>query len=172
MVAQNGYGPAPGEPDDPEASMTTTQQPDPFGAGAGATTGPSGPRAGFWFRFAAWFVDGLVLVVPSIVLVIAFGPSGARPLYLLLSAAYFTLMEGGPTGQTLGKRLLRIRVIDLRVGGPIGPGRGFVRWIGRFVSGLAFFLGYFWMLWDPEKQTWHDKMANAVVVPTSAYPVG
>jgi hypothetical protein len=27
------------------------------------------------------------------------------------------------------------------------------------------------MLWDPNKQTWHDKMATSVVVPTSAYPV-
>ena len=34
-----------------------------------------------------------------------------------------------------------------------------------------FLLGYFWMLWDREKQTWHDKFANDVVVPTSAYPV-
>jgi len=29
----------------------------------------------------------------------------------------------------------------------------------------------YWMLWDREKQTWHDKFANDVVVPESAYPV-
>ena len=38
-------------------------------------------------------------------------------------------------------------------------------------SGIPCFLGYFWMLWDSEKQTWHDKMAITVVVPTSDYPV-
>jgi hypothetical protein len=27
------------------------------------------------------------------------------------------------------------------------------------------------MLWDKEKQTWHDKLATTVVVPESAYPV-
>jgi hypothetical protein len=27
------------------------------------------------------------------------------------------------------------------------------------------------MLWDSEKQTWHDKVANSVVVPVSAVPV-
>ena len=27
------------------------------------------------------------------------------------------------------------------------------------------------MLWDREKQCWHDKFANDAVVPTSAYPV-
>ncbi|HZQ16865.1 MAG TPA: hypothetical protein VFA82_08850 [Gaiellaceae bacterium] len=33
------------------------------------------------------------------------------------------------------------------------------------------FPGYFWMLWDGEKQTFHDKFAGSVVVPTDGYPV-
>ena len=152
--------------------MTATEQPDPFGVAPDLTTGPSGPRAGFWKRLAAWLVDGVVLLLPLLVLIAAVGPEAARTLSLLVSVAYYTLLEGGPTGQTLGKRALGIRVIDLRIGGPIGPGRAFIRWIGRFVSGLVVGLGYLWMLWDKEKQTGHDKMAGAVVVPTSAYPVG
>ena len=32
-------------------------------------------------------------------------------------------------------------------------------------------LGYWWMLWDPEKQCWHDKFATDYVVPESAYPI-
>jgi uncharacterized RDD family membrane protein YckC len=39
------------------------------------------------------------------------------------------------------------------------------------LSGIVCLLGYLWMLWDKEKQTWHDKLATTVVVPTSAYPV-
>ena len=152
--------------------MVTTQQPDPLGVMRDGARGPSGPRAGFWIRFAALLLDGLVLAVPYVVLVVAVGRSAAVDLSLLIWAAYVTLLEGGPRGQTLGKRICRIRVIDLRVGGPIGPGRAFIRWIGRLASFLVFFLGYLWMLWDPQKQTWHDKMANAVVVPTRAYPVG
>jgi uncharacterized RDD family membrane protein YckC len=35
------------------------------------------------------------------------------------------------------------------------------------VSAIVFLLGYLWMLWDPEKQTWHDKAAGSVVVPTA-----
>jgi uncharacterized RDD family membrane protein YckC len=152
--------------------MTATQQPDPFGAMPQA--GASGPRAGFWIRFAANFLDTVVLLVPYLailVLTIAIGTRVGNLLLLLIAAAYFALLEGGPSGQTLGKRVCRIRVIDQRVGGPIGPGRGLVRFLGRWVSLLVFGLGYLWMLWDPEKQTWHDRMANAVVVPTSAYPV-
>jgi uncharacterized RDD family membrane protein YckC len=47
---------------------------------------------------------------------------------------------------------------------PIGYTRGFLRYIGRIISSLPIGLGYFWMLWDPQKQTWHDKIANSVVV--------
>jgi uncharacterized RDD family membrane protein YckC len=90
---------------------------------------------------------------------------------IVLSAAYFTYFEGTASGQTVGKKALGIRVIDFRAGGSIGHGRAFIRWIGRLVSSIACLLGYLWMLWDKEKQTWHDKFANAVVVPESAYPV-
>ena len=47
-------------------------------------------------------------------------------------------------GTRLFDRLLQIRVIDVRVGGMIGPGRAFIRWMGRFLSAFVFFLGYLW----------------------------
>jgi uncharacterized RDD family membrane protein YckC len=132
---------------------------------------PSGPRAGFWRRFAAAFVDGILLGVVNFILRKIVGASGGSGLGLLVSLAYFTYFEGGATGQTLGKRALGIRVIDFGGGGSIGYGRAFIRWIGRFVSAIALLVGYLWMLWDSERQTWHDKFANAVVVPVSDYPV-
>ena len=90
---------------------------------------------------------------------------------LLLGLAYYAYLEGSPSGQTVGKRAMGIRVIDINGGGPIGPGRALIRYIGRYVSAFPCGLGIFWMLWDAEKQTWHDKFASSVVVPTSAYPV-
>jgi uncharacterized RDD family membrane protein YckC len=152
--------------------MTTTQQPDPFGAAPYPATALPGPRAGFWIRFGANLLDTFVLLVPYMVIAVAAGAHAANTLIMLAAAAYFTVFEGGRSGQTIGKKVSGLRVIDARIGGSIGPGRAFVRWIGRFVSLFVLGLGYIWMLWDPEKQTWHDKMANAVVVPTSAYPVG
>ena len=131
---------------------------------------PSGPRAGFWRRFAAAFVDGILLAVVNVILRAIAGAGGGTGIGTLVSLAYFTYFEGGPTGQTLGKRALGIRVIDFGGGGSIGYGRAFIRWIGRFVSAIVVFLGYFWMLWDKERQTWHDKFANAVVVPVADYP--
>ena len=60
---------------------------------------------------------------------------------------------------------------QLRRLGSIGYGRAFIRWIAGYLSAIVFFLGFFWMLWDKEKQCWHDKLASDVVVPVSAYPL-
>jgi uncharacterized RDD family membrane protein YckC len=137
-----------------------------------AASGPSGPRAGFWRRFAAAFLDGIVLGIIQGILSVILDSSGA--IYLLstlIGLVYYVALEGGPRGQTLGKMALGIRVIDFNAGGPIGYGRGLVRNLVKYVSGAVLLLGYLWMLWDREKQTWHDKAASSVVVPVDAYPV-
>ncbi|HEY6759401.1 MAG TPA: RDD family protein [Baekduia sp.] len=121
-------------------------------------------RAGFWIRFGASFVDGIIVGIPALVLEAALKGVGSG-LALLLGIVYYSAFEGGETGQTFGKRACGIRVVDASTGGPIGYARGFLRYIGRIVSSIPIFLGYFWMLWDPNKQTWHDKIANSVVVP-------
>lgn len=138
---------------------------------APAQTGPSGPRAGFGRRLVAAIVDGVIYGVVYIILDIFLSAGAAYGLTLLFSIAYLTYLEGSPAGQTIGKKLLNIRVIDYATGGPIGYGRAFLRWLGRILSQISILLGYLWMLWDKEKQTWHDKIANCVVVPTDAYPV-
>jgi uncharacterized RDD family membrane protein YckC len=130
----------------------------------------SGPRAGFWRRFAGAFIDWLILVVVEIVLVIALKGAG-RALSLLVAGVYFTMFVGGARGQTPGMSAMGIRVISFDGSGSIGYGRGFIRWIGSYLSALVFLIGYLWMLWDKEKQCWHDKFASDVVVPVSAYPV-
>jgi uncharacterized RDD family membrane protein YckC len=134
------------------------------------TGGASGPRAGFWRRFGAALVDGILLGLIAGILLAVFKGVGYA-IGILLGLAYYTYFEGGPRGQTLGKRALGIRVIDFNSGGPIGYGRGLVRYVGRIVSAIVIYIGYLWMLWDREKQCWHDKFANDVVVPESAYPV-
>jgi uncharacterized RDD family membrane protein YckC len=134
-------------------------------------SGPSGPRAGFWRRFGAYLIDAILLGVLYGILLAILGTGVAYGLTVLAQLVYFGYFEGSASGQTLGKRALSIRVIDFRGGGPIGFGRGVIRYIGKLVSSIPILLGFLWMLWDREKQTWHDKIANTVVVPTSAYPV-
>jgi uncharacterized RDD family membrane protein YckC len=133
--------------------------------------GPSGPRASFGRRLVALIVDSLVLGVVYGILYAIVGENAAAGLNLIAGIAYYTLLEGGAAGQTLGKKLLGIRVVDFNSGGSIGYGRAAIRYIGRLVSSIACLLGYLWMLWDKEKQTWHDKFATSVVVPESHYPV-
>lgn len=129
-------------------------------------TGVTAARAGFWRRFAAFFIDGIILGIIQTILALVFPDNLASALSLAVSLGYFTYLEGS-AGQTLGKRALGIRVVDQKGGGSIGYGRAAVRWIGRIVSTLPLLLGYLWMLWDSDKQTWHDKFASSVVVPAS-----
>ena len=128
----------------------------------------SGARAGFWRRFVAAFLDGIVLGVIGGILgaILTDNDNAASGVGLVLGILYYTYLEGS-SGQTLGKKALGIRVVDIAGGGSIGFGRAFIRYIGRIVSAIPLLLGYFWMLWDKEKQTWHDKFAGSVVVPES-----
>lgn len=90
---------------------------------------------------------------------------------------YNGLLDGGPDGQTLGKRLLRIRVVDEATAAPIGPGRGLGRAAVPAALGLLVvvpallpvgfllaILNGLWPLWDARRQTFHDKAVRSVVV--------
>jgi uncharacterized RDD family membrane protein YckC len=136
------------------------------GVGQAARAIPLGARAGFWRRFAAMLIDG-VLISAATALIVATDASDvvAAIAAVVVAWAYWVGLEGGSRGQTLGKMALGIRVADKDTGGPIGYGRAFVRRIVAIVSAVVIYIGYLWMLWDPEKQTWHDKAVNAVVVP-------
>ena len=142
-----------------------------------APGGQSGPRAGFGSRLGALLIDGIILGIVNSIVGAIFGASpgevdpSATALNTAIGLAYYIYFEGGATGQTLGKKLLKIRVVDFQTGGPIGYGKAVGRYFARFLSIIPLGLGYFWMLWDKEKQTWHDKLAGSVVVPESAYPL-
>jgi uncharacterized RDD family membrane protein YckC len=146
-------------------------QPSPPTSTQWTPGGPTGPRASFWRRLGAILLDGLIIGVPIGILSAIVKSQVISFLWIVVGLAYFTYFEGSESGQTVGKRALGIRVIDFASGGSIGYGRAALRWIGRLLSTIPCYLGYLWMLWDKEKQTWHDKIASDVVVPTDAYPV-
>lgn len=130
---------------------------------------PSGPRASFGERFIAAIIDSIVVGLTTGFL----GRVGflGSLVGLVVSYGYYVYLEGSPSGQTVGKRAMSIRVVGMQTGYTIGYAGAFIRVIGKIVSAIPCLLGFLWMLWDPEKQTWHDKFADAVVVPVSAYPV-
>jgi uncharacterized RDD family membrane protein YckC len=137
----------------------------------------SAPCAGFWVRFDALSIDLILLSVAGGVF-LGIDPMEPSPPSLVegivgavVLLAYFTYFEGSASGQTIGKKLMNIRVIDAYTKESIGFSRALLRnVVGYFVSPVLF-LGYLWMLWDDDGQTWHDKVAASLVVPTVDYPV-
>lgn len=134
----------------------------PAADGYGARPAPAEP-AGFWIRFLGAFIDGIVLGIAGALLRALIG--GGEGLVTLLGAVYFTYLHSS-SGQTLGNRAAGLRVVDVDTGGTIDPIRAFLRWLVSLVSGALLGLGYLWMLWDPAKQTWHDKAARSNVYRT------
>jgi hypothetical protein len=67
-------------------------------------------------------------------------------------------------GQTPGKRLIGLRVIDLKGKDRLGWYQAFERTHGYAASALALSIGYLQVLWNPEGLTMHDKLAETTVV--------
>jgi len=151
-----------GEPPSPPGSGYGYQQ-----QGYGYSYGPVATYSGFWRRAGAFLLDEVVIGVAGSLLAGLSGDSSTVGLLnLFISIAYFSILEGS-RGQTLGGMVANVRVVDADTGGLIGIPRAIWRNIVRIASGFVLGLGYLWMLWDPRKQTWHDKAANSVVVRTA-----
>jgi uncharacterized RDD family membrane protein YckC len=87
---------------------------------------------------------------------------GAAGLFLGIGALYHIYL-GGITGQTVGKRLMRLRVIGAR-GTPPGPLGGIVRFVTLVLSVLPAGLGWLWCLFDRERRALHDHLAGTYVI--------
>jgi uncharacterized RDD family membrane protein YckC len=87
---------------------------------------------------------------------------GATGLFFGLAALY-QIYFGGITGQTLGKRLLRLRVIGARGTAP-GPLGGIIRFGALLLSVLPAGLGWLWCLFDRERRALHDHLASTYVI--------
>ncbi len=76
---------------------------------------------------------------------------------------YFSLLPAWWGGQTVGKKLLRLRVVEL-TGKPMTVLRSLKRY-GGYAAGLATGgLGFLQVLWDPNRQGLHDKAAHTAVL--------
>jgi uncharacterized RDD family membrane protein YckC len=79
------------------------------------------------------------------------------------ASLYMTLMLSWWNGQTIGKRLLRIRVLRLD-GEPITWWVAFER-AGGYAAGFATgLLGFAQVFWDANRQAIHDRIVGTVVV--------
>ncbi|HSF97951.1 MAG TPA: RDD family protein [Ornithinibacter sp.] len=70
----------------------------------------------------------------------------------------------GRTGQSVGKKMVGLKLIDDKTGQPIGAGMCFLREVVSSIVNQVVYLSYLWMLWDADKQTLADKAVHSTVV--------
>jgi uncharacterized RDD family membrane protein YckC len=87
---------------------------------------------------------------------------GAVGLFLGMAGLY-QLYFGGISGQTLGMKLMGLRLISQRGGAP-GPARGLIRLLALAASLLPAGLGWLWALFDREHRALHDHLAGTYVI--------
>jgi len=98
--------------------------------------------------------------VLAIVSVIALG---VMCLTVLFIPFYFVRMTC-TTGQTIGKRMFKIKVVRLADGKPPALGYSFLRFMGYMLNGFTFYIGWLLPLFDTQKQALHDKLAGTIVI--------
>lgn len=125
--------------------------------------------AGRLHRFAAFIIDAIVISVVIVVLnaigIINLGDTSTtdQVLEAAISFGYYILLTAA-FGATLGKMALGMTVVDEN-----GQKAGFFKvlireTIGKIVSALVLFLGFIWILFDGNRQGWHDKIGGTFVV--------
>ena len=140
--------------------------------------------APLWRRLAAMLYDSFVVfaiwIMVGFVVLSAFGIDEAvtvegeqvalDPLYrsvlfgaMLLSSFAFFSIFWMKSGQTLGMQAWKIRVQNAD-GSPVSLKQSLIRCALAPVSMAALGAGYLWMLMDPEKKAWHDKVSGSEVV--------
>ncbi|MDQ3980681.1 MAG: RDD family protein [Actinomycetota bacterium] len=160
--------------------------PHAYGSGYSQPASALAEYAGWWRRFAAIIIDGLLLGIPLYIFAVATGliefttdditgelaSVDVSPVWyaisILVPLLYYGLLEGGQGGASVGKMALGIKVRDADTGGPIGVGKAALR---RFIYNILWYLlvipgviNGLSPLWDDRKQSWHDKAVNSVVV--------
>ncbi|MBC7815581.1 MAG: RDD family protein [Planctomycetaceae bacterium] len=142
--------------------------------------------AGFWLRFVASFVDGLVCGVVMIVVLMVVGgvivaingpPGGGNepgPAEIILGFLiwaiaivfpwlYSAFEESSPAQATLGKKMLGLRVTDLD-GDRISFGQASGRHFGKILSNFFCSIGFIMAGFTEKKQALHDMLAGTLVV--------
>jgi uncharacterized RDD family membrane protein YckC len=146
----------------PPTGVDVPPAPPPVGPPAGAPSAGAPqftaamPRAGFWVRMGALFLD---------VLLVGFAMSLLHPFgdfHIVVLAIYGAVMWK-LRGTTVGGIVFDLHVVRVD-GRPLDWETAIVRALGCFLSLCVVFLGFIWIAFDDNHQAWHDKIAGTVVV--------
>ena len=142
--------------------------------------------AGFIRRFAAMFLDQLIIgIVMFVVMFVAMmamamtiGATGGEPgaafivifylVYFVAVAFYYAGQESSSAQATLGKRALGIKVVD-RDGRQLSFAHALGRWFSVALSYLTMYIGFLMAAFPPRKAALHDMVSGTQVVDAYAY---
>jgi uncharacterized RDD family membrane protein YckC len=142
--------------------------------------------AGFWIRFGAAFIDGIIMRIATFIVefvcgVIAGAASGAQTtsggtsdaelvaalvamvVAIVVEWLYFALMTASKHQATLGKLACGLRVTDVN-GNRLTFARATGRHFARMLSGLICAIGFIMAAFDERKRALHDQIAGTYVV--------
>ncbi len=159
-------------PSPPAAPATSSSAQGPSSTPSGAT------YAGFWVRFFAAVIDGIIIGVVNLTILIplmlVMGLSGNPERLQLVSTLfsyliavpmawlYEALMTSSAKQATVGKIALGLRVTDLH-GNRISFARASGRHFSKYVSQLILLIGFLIQPFTPKRQALHDIMAGTLV---------
>ena len=156
-----------------------------IGTGVRRTGGSSGyvVYAGFWKRFAAYSIDGLLVGIVGAVIGMMLGitagigrhgpgaisadQASLQMLSLLLGVGYFSYMHAA-YGATLGKMAVGIKVVRSD-GEPISILRGIGRYFAWILSYIIVLIGLIMAGFTERKQALHDMICDTIVVDKHAF---
>lgn len=151
---------------------------------AGETTVRAQEYAGFWIRFGAKFVDGLILYAVNFALQLIFlgawggfgrleGAEAPGPAYFATFCGLLVLQMGiavaytvfflGRFGATPGKMALKLKV-RRSDGSDLTYGRAFGRHFADLLSSMTLLIGYIIAAFDDQKRALHDHICDTRVV--------
>ena len=114
------------------------------------------PMAGFFSRAGALALDLILVVVACVLVGLDWGPT-----FVVFLAYHIALWASIST--TVGGIICRVRVVR-EDQASLEFVDALVRGLGAIFSVVVVGLGWIWMLWDPMRQTWHDRIAGTYVV--------
>ena len=138
---------------------------------AAAPVAVSGAKAGFWIRLVAILIDGIIVGVVNTAIgaVLGLTTNGRSGLQILLGLVYYVYFWSSASpwpGQTIGSKLLNLRVVRTD-GSDLSISQALIRYVGFFISALVLGIGFIWAAFDANKQGWHDKIAGTYVIKTA-----
>ncbi|HEX2861874.1 MAG TPA: RDD family protein, partial [Lacunisphaera sp.] len=120
-------------------------------------------RAGFWIRVAAALLDTVLVGIVFGMLNSMFGAfvkfGGSFPLWFVV----YNIVMWGTKGTTIGGIICGLKVVRLD-DRPLDWSVAIVRALGAFLSLAVAGLGFIWVAFDDERQSWHDKIAGTTIV--------